>query len=95
MKDLPKSILVKEVVTSRYPSGQRPENWDQRIAGIDTVIASDGNSYNLLSDGQQSPPEQGWQIILRDGDNRSGYHWTLYGLPIDSSADISEVPTAG
>ena len=80
MNDLPKSILVKEVISSRYAGGSRPASWDNRIAGIDTVTASDGNQYNLFSDGQQSPPLHGWQIILREGDNRAGYRWTLYGL---------------
>ena len=80
MNHLPKSILVKEVVSSRYPGAIRPDSWDDRIAGIDVIIASDGNKYNLLSDGQQSPPQKGWQLVLREGDNRVGYHWTLYGL---------------
>lgn len=80
MSELPKSILVKEVISCRYADGLRPESWDARIAGIDTIVASDGNRYNLLSDGQQSPPQEGWNLILREGDNRSGYHWTLYGL---------------
>lgn len=85
MSQLPLSVLVKEVVSSRYPGGLRPDSWDARIAGIDTIIASDGNSYNLISDGQQSPPQIGWQLVLRDGDNRVGYHWTLYGLESSSS----------
>ena len=80
MTDLPKSIVVTDLVSSRYPTAIRPENWDARSAGIDTVIASDGNKYNLLSDGQQSPPQKGWQVILREGDNRAGFRWTLYGL---------------
>ena len=80
MSGLPKSLTVKEVVASRYPSGKRPESWDARKAGIDQIVASDGNQYNLLSDGQQSPPEPGWEIVLREGDNRAGFGWTLYSL---------------
>ena len=77
---LPKSIKIKEIVSSRYSGKDRPENWDERVAGIDSIIANDGNQYNLLSNGQQSPPQLGWEIILREGDNRAGYSWTLYGL---------------
>lgn len=80
MIELPKSIFVVEVISSRYSSGLRPESWDSRVAGLDVVLANDGNRYSLQSDGQQSPPQIGWEIVLREGDNRSGYYWTLYGI---------------
>jgi hypothetical protein len=81
MTELPKAIFVKEVLKSRYADNDRPQNWDQRCSGIDTIIASDGNQYNLFCDGQQSTPKPGWQIVLNSGDNRAGFEWTLYGMP--------------
>lgn len=86
MTQLPKSLVINQLLSSRYgigaegPKVKRPENWDERIAGIDSVLADDGNRYELYSDGQQSPPQKGWKIILRDGDNRQGFRWTLYGF---------------
>lgn len=74
-------VTVAEVVSSRYPSHTRPENWDDRHSGIDTVRTTEGKVVRLLSDGQQSPPLPGWSILLRSGDNSEGYLWTLYGIP--------------
>lgn len=72
-------VIVKEVVQSRYP--ERPKNWDERFPGVDIIITEQGDTIELLSDGQQSPPKKGWVILLRDTDNEGRFTWTLYGLP--------------
>jgi hypothetical protein len=78
----PQRITVEQVVSSRYPpSHERPENWADRLAGQDLVRSSDGQLILLQSDGGQSPPQVGWQILLREGNAASGYEWTLVGMP--------------
>jgi len=77
---LPLRVKVQELVESRYASNQRPESWDQRKEGVDLVKTEDGKVLKLWSDGQQSPPQKGWILMIRDGDNQKGYSWTLYGL---------------
>ena len=81
-------VSVKSVVSSRYPSGRRPLQWDERKEGIDVIRTTSGEELKLLSDGQQSPPEPGWTLMLTGGSAAAGYHWTLYGLP-----QGSKVPT--
>lgn len=76
-----KRVTVSEIVSSRYPSNTRPEKWDERRSGVDTIRTSDGQILKLLSDGQQSPPLPGWSILLRGGDDVRGFEWTLYGIP--------------
>ena len=77
----PCSVLVTELISSRYSSATRPQSWDLRLAGTDVVCASDGRKFKLRSEGGQSPPQPGWEIVLRSGDPVSGYAWTLYRLP--------------
>jgi hypothetical protein len=86
---LPKKIVVKARLSSRYDehyadgrlqSGSRPARWENRIEGIDCVITDSGDRIDLLSDGQQSPPSEGWVLMLTSR-NEVGYGWTLYGLP--------------
>ena len=78
---LPATVMVSDVVTSRYPVNKRPALWDRRKAGVDVVRTSDGQVLKLWSDGQQSPPSPGWTLVLREGDENRGYSWTLYGIP--------------
>lgn len=79
---LPARIRVADTVSSRYIANERPTSWDQRKSGLDVVRTSDGATIKLLSDGGQSPPKKGWDLILTElhGDS---YTWTLYGLPRD------------
>lgn len=81
---LPKSIKVSRLISSRYSDNLRPESWDLRVAGIDFILAEDGHQYALLSDGQQSPPQAGNTIIIRElqtiNGSREAYTWTLYGI---------------
>lgn len=80
IESLPRRVLVQEIVKSRYARDSRPASWDERVAGTDVVRTSEGLVLQLTSDGQQSPPQPGWEILLRDGD-AEGYSWTLYGMP--------------
>ncbi len=79
--ELLKKVTVAEIVSSRYVSGQRPDQWERRAPGSDVVRLSDGSVLNLLSDGGQSPPQPGWTIMLTGGDSAQGFRWTLYGIP--------------
>lgn len=60
----PRRVVVKELVRSRYPRGVRPDSWDERCAGVDQIKGEDGDVFTLFSDGQQSPPQVGWTILL-------------------------------
>lgn len=94
LSSLPKKITVKETVSSRYDDlyrdgilerGVRPAVWEHRRAGQDVVVAESGERLALMSDGQQSPPQPGWILMIIGGDADEGYCWTLYGLPALSS----------
>ena len=74
-------VVVKEIVSGRYGSlPGRPLSWDERREGIDIVRDSAGRLHRLFSDGGQSTPQPGWKLLLRDGDARAGFRWTLYGM---------------
>ena len=77
---IPASVQVKAIIMSRYPQHLRPACWNDRKAGVDVVETIDGREVKLVSEGGQSPPKPGWEIVLTSGDNAQGYHWTLYGL---------------
>ena len=78
---LPVAVKVAELISSRYAQHTRPLSWDERREGIDIVRTESGLQLPLLSDGGQSPPEKGWELVLTEGDSRAGYRWTLFGLP--------------
>jgi hypothetical protein len=71
---------VAHVIESRYGIGPRPLSWDARRPGFDVVETVEGETLRLASTGQQSCPQQGWQILLTGGDSSNGFTWTLYGL---------------
>lgn len=73
-------VRVASVVSSRYPDGFRPLSWDERRDGIDVIRTTEGAELRLRSDGGQSAPKAGWEIVLSDGDAHAGYRWTLYGI---------------
>jgi hypothetical protein len=86
---LPKKIVIKSRLSSRYDehyadgrlqAGARPSRWENRIAGVDRVLSESGDEIALMSDGQQSPPSEGWVVMLTE-QRVEGYTWTLYGLP--------------
>lgn len=74
-------VKVSKLISSRYAGNVRPESWDLRTAGTDTIETEDGRTLKLLSDGQQSPPRPGWQLVITGGDGAEGYTWTLYSMP--------------
>ena len=78
---LPSRIKVVGNVASRYPDHERPSSWDERVAGSDVVLDSESRRIHLLSDGGQSPPKPGWEILVTGGSVQSGYSWTLYSIP--------------
>jgi hypothetical protein len=72
-------VQVNRVISSRYAGDSRPDSWDLRQAGIDTVEVSGGEVLKLASTPMQSPPKPGWVLMLTGGD-KEGYSWTLYGM---------------
>ena len=85
----PAKITVKTLDSSRYApsssvegqSAERPSLWDSRKSGIDVVTTTSDLKIKLQSDGQQSPPREGWVLMLTGGDAAAGFTWTLYGMP--------------
>jgi hypothetical protein len=80
-KVLPKKVKVKTLIAGRYNGQEKPLSWDDRVGGIDVILDENGTEFQLQSTGDQSPPREGWQIMLTDsGDMANTYKWTLYGL---------------
>lgn len=92
----PKRVRVKEILSSRYEPGQRPLRWNERRPGIEIVKTEQGETLELFSNGGQSTPNVGWEILLtgaaaalpEDGEKEKsqnneikGIAWTLYGIP--------------
>lgn len=81
----PARVEVTELLSSRYdtaenPKRLRPQEWEERLAGVDVVRVSGGHTVRLQSSAMQSPPKPGWVLMLTDGNEADGYAWTLYGL---------------
>lgn len=76
----PLKVSVCKLVSSRYPDHERPESWDERRAGVDVVETLDGKVLKLWSDGQQSPPKEGWELMVTAPADEGAYRWTLYGM---------------
>lgn len=82
-KSLPARVVVDSILSSRYPDHKRPMNWDRRKQGLDRVSVRNGEEVQLISDGQQSPPQPGWELLLtsaEETDSGLAFRWTLYGL---------------
>jgi hypothetical protein len=83
---LPRRVRVLEVIESRYQPGKRPVSWDDRRAGRERVRTADGEVLVLASNGGQSSPAPGWELLLTrqvDADDPMEFpavEWTLYGL---------------
>ncbi len=91
MKDLPKRVTVSEVITSRYLPGTRPVSWDLRVPGFEVIRTTSGEEIVLASNGGQSTPAPGWQLLLtkeaQSETNNRVLEWTLYGVtPIGPSS---------
>lgn len=85
---LPRTVIVSELLSSRYQDNKRPLSWDVRKAGFDSIRTTEGELITLHSSGQQTPPHSGWIIMLRDEVEGGGYSWTLYGMP--KGAEVSQ-----
>lgn len=71
------------MLKGRYPNGIKPLSWDERYAGIDIIIDDQGAQIPLYSEGDQSTPQAGWEILINGckGDPVDGpYTWTLFGV---------------
>ena len=79
-------VAIKELVSSRYQDGRRPESWDLREPGVDVVKTDEGEELKLQSDGQQSPPQPGWTILLTAKAEDGTFSWTLYGIAAPKAA---------
>lgn len=86
-QQLPRRVVVRSVIDSRYEPGTRPVNWDERREGVETVEVEGEGRIRLFSSGGQSSPAPGWELLLTDrshanptlGDDPA-YVWTLYGI---------------
>ena len=94
---LPRRVRVQSVVRSRYAPGERPTSWDERVPGIETVVTDEGETLNLYSNGGQSSPSAGWELLLTEPYSKKSpeesnieiaHLWTLYG--ISRAAEESE-----
>lgn len=77
---IPRRIRVRRILSSRYAQGARPSEWDLRVEGVDRILSYEGEEISLLSGAMQSPPQPGWEILLRSGSAAEEYCWTLYGM---------------
>ena len=85
VNDSPRRVTVTLISSSRYSNNQRPESWDDRHAGLDSIVTSTGEKIVLFSDGGQSPPQPGWIILVSATTYEGGSLWTLYSMPAATS----------
>ncbi len=93
-KNLPRRIVVNKICSSRYEPGTRPLSWDLRSPGVEEIETSEGEKLLLFSNGGQSSPGVGWELLLTGNptvDDISGVGginhqseelacWTLFGI---------------
>jgi len=85
---LPRRVVVKELISGRYSPGARPLSWDERREQVEIVRTTSGEQIKLFSNGGQSTPGAGWELLLtklrpHQGEEAVGeeaIEWTLYGL---------------
>jgi len=95
---LPRRVLVSRVISYRYDDRRRPLSWDKRHAGLESIETAEGEIINLLSNGGQSTPKPGWELLLiknaeqADFENQlvewnesSAVTWTLYGIKAEAA----------
>lgn len=80
MKKLPLRTKISKVVSGRYKPGKKPLSWDARISGVDVCIDAEGSEIQLISNGDQSTPAPGWELLLTSCNDQGQYSWTLYGI---------------
>jgi hypothetical protein len=73
-------VTVAEVLRSRYTPGKRPVRWDERFAGAEVVRSTDDREVLLFSNGGQSSPAAGWELLLTQPRGEASWEWTLYGI---------------
>lgn len=88
---LPLRVKVVEVVKSRYQPGARPVSWNDRLGAIEQIKTEKGEVLNIFSNGGQSSPAPGWELLLTtqipsnnvnhlpDGSGPA-FEWTVYGI---------------
>lgn len=80
----PRRVIVKELISGRFPAGKKPTSWDDRRGGIDKVKTTEGEIISLQSTGGQSSPGAGWEILIelkeKNVTDEPLYSWTLFGL---------------
>lgn len=78
------------MLDSRYSPGSRPVLWEERHSGVESVRTTEGDEVKIYSNGGQSSPAPGWELLLlktrinpaaSDGSDAGAVLWTLYGLP--------------
>lgn len=82
---LPRRIRVQEVLSGRYPPGEKPVSWDERKSGIEQIRTVEGDTISLYSGGGQSTPAPGWELLLTKeqpqlSNPTPAILWTLYGI---------------
>ena len=80
---LPRRIKISKVTKSRYEPGKRPLSWDNRQEGIEKVISTSGEELTLYSNGGQSSPAAGWELLLTEEKPHDGIPaltCTLYAI---------------
>lgn len=83
---LPRRIRIQEILSGRYAPGKRPLSWDARKPGVEKVRTADGEVLSLYSNGGQSTPAPGWQLLLTKphasatAEEAGALQWTLYGV---------------
>jgi hypothetical protein len=82
---LPRRVVVTRVISGRYQPGTKPDSWDSRSPGIEEIESGESERIILYSDGGQSTPSPGWDILLTGTElmeqGKVGFRWTLYGIP--------------
>jgi len=86
-ESLPKRVVVAEVLSSRYEPGERPVSWDDRSPGLETIRDASGVQHQLYSNGGQSTPAPGWELLLTkeastQAEGAQPLEWTLYGIRV-------------
>lgn len=85
MKSTITRVVVRKVVEGRYIPGTRPVLWDERRSGFDHIETLDGTKLCLASNGGQSTPAPGWELMLISYSNSesapdAAFEWTLFGI---------------
>lgn len=81
--ELPHRVKVTKVTNGRYRPGQKPQFWEDRKPGVESIVLEDESEIPLYSLGSQSTPAPGWELLLNDKfevEGKECFGWTLYGI---------------